>query len=106
MATLTLYVDTDHALSVSGLQGSGGDYVNNATVQATVYESDGTTEVSGQSWPVTLDYQAGTDGNYSGVIDNAANLVDGAYYQVVVTATHNGLVRTWRNLARAQYGEF
>lgn len=103
---MALYVDTDNNVSLTGLNNDDGSYVNNATVRATVYEANGSTEVSGQSWPVTLNYQSGTDGNYSGVIDDAASLVDGAYYWVEITAEHGATKSTWRNLEQASYRAF
>jgi hypothetical protein len=48
-----LYVGSDMLLRLLGLRDAVGVYQDGATVQATVMDADGT-EVSGQTWPVTM----------------------------------------------------
>jgi hypothetical protein len=68
-----LYDQNDHSLTLIRSNGKGlqneitGLYVNDATVTATLKRKNGVV-VSGQSFPVTLDYVAGTDGIYRVVL--------------------------------------
>lgn len=106
MAQVDLLVGTDQNLTVTGLKQPDGTFLNSATVEATIYEADGVTEVTGQSWPLTLSYQAASDGEYKGVINDTLNVVVGNYYYILVTATQSGVTRSWRNEALAQYDSF
>ena len=78
-------------------------FVNAATVRATMYESDGVTEVSGASWPLTLDYVAASDGVYQGVLEDGRVLVEGERYWMELTIDAGGDlidVRRWADIAR------
>lgn len=55
-----------------------------ADITCTIYDVYGNT-VSGQAWPLALEYQDGTDGDYMGVLDDAIALDVGKYYKAVVT---------------------
>jgi len=48
-----IYTGTDHRLRLLGLQDQSGTYQDGATVEATMFDSDGT-EVSGQTWPTSM----------------------------------------------------
>lgn len=92
----TLYKDNDNLVSVVGLTNVAGDaYVNDATVTLVSLTDSGGDEVSGVSWPLTLSYVSGSDGNYRGVIDAAAELTAGATYTGTVTATSGTLDAQW-----------
>lgn len=49
-----------------------------ATVQATLFESDGATEVTGQTWPATMTAEG--SGNYRAILSDQANLIAGQNY--------------------------
>ena len=66
---------------------SAGSYINDATVTVTIYAADGTTEVTGETWPVTMDYVAGSNGNYLGIISADSNIIAETKYKIVITAT-------------------
>lgn len=53
-----------------------------ATVTATIYRADGVTEVTGQSWPMSLAHVA--DGLYQGNVDDVVDFVVGE--RVVISA--------------------
>lgn len=75
-------------IEIRGLKNSvSGDYIVDAIVTATIYEEDGTTEVSGVTWPVSMSYIAASNGNYSGTVDSDSEIVIGSKYKVVVSAT-------------------
>ena len=58
-------------------------YVNDAAVVVTIYDSDGV-ELVGESWPVTLDYVAASDGIYRKTFSPFVNLVEDELYSVVI----------------------
>ena len=53
--------------------------VNTATVQVTIYDSDGD-EVSGTIWPRTLQYIPGSQGDYVETLDDEIGLELGLFY--------------------------
>lgn len=62
--SLTLYLGNDNVLTLVGLQNDiSAAYLNAATVTVTLVDSDGT-EISGETWPLTMTYVATSDGNY------------------------------------------
>lgn len=83
--TEKIYISSDNLLTVDALYDSvAGDYVNDATVTATVVDRGGN-EVSGQSWPVTLSYVALSDGKYQGVLADSMSVSKGKTYEVRVS---------------------
>lgn len=96
MASLTLYVGNDNVLTLSGLQNSVDDsYINNATVTVTLVDSDGNS-VSGETWPVTLSYVSGSDGNYRATLaDTISASADTAYRARVTADGGAGLKGYW-----------
>ncbi len=60
-------------------------YVNDATVTYQLYESNGTTAVSGASG--TFDYVTGTEGVYEGVLEDSVALTAGTEYVLEIVAT-------------------
>ncbi len=98
-----LYIGNDTQIDVTGLQNADdSSYLNAATVTVTVKDLSGT-EVSGISWPVTLSYESASNGNYSGAIDKALSITEGATYHIEITAAESGLDAFWRIRALAQY---
>lgn len=85
----TLYLNNDHIIELDGLQDVNGDFVAGATVKATLYESDGVTEVGGVTWPLTLSYQ-GTRGNYAAELPASVAVVDKGRYKLNLSATSIG----------------
>lgn len=81
-----LYVGNDTVLEVKGLKDEvAGDFLNAATVQATLYDAAGQT-VGGQSWPQTLAYVTGSDGIYRATMSYLTSLVAGQRYNARITA--------------------
>ena len=85
---MSLYVGADMVLSVEGLADQDGNAVTGATVNATVLESDASTEVTGVTWPVTLGDDGG--GDYSGVIDDAVEITVGELYWIRIDISGGG----------------
>lgn len=72
-------------------------YVNDATVEATLYD-DQDTEVTGQVWPIILAYEVASDGIYEETIAPLAALVENAQYTVKYVATgSDGTIGQWTN---------
>ena len=57
-------------------------YVNDASVTVTVFDSNNV-EVTGQAWPLTLDYVAASDGIYRKTIPPISGLIDKQIYHIV-----------------------
>lgn len=82
----TLYVNNDTVLELRGLRDEvSGTFLNAATVTATLYDSEGNA-VSGQSWPKTLDYVAGSDGDYRVTVTHSMALTASHKYTARITA--------------------
>lgn len=87
----TLFVNNSHLLTVQGLKNGEGEFVRDgATVEATLYEPDGQTEVTGASWPVVLTYVSGSNGDYVGDMPAGVEVEAGGRYQLRVTAEVSG----------------
>lgn len=73
----TIYSDSDNLLVLENLKDELAElrgntpWVNNADVEVTVYESDGTTKVSGINWPVPMSHLSGSNGTYYLILDDA-----------------------------------
>jgi len=101
---MTLWVDADNLLEYNGLEDQDGNTVTDATVTATVFESDQTTEVGGQTWPATLNGDG--NGNYSAILEDTMELVAGNRYWVDITAEGGGADDRRLKLETAKYRGF
>lgn len=100
---MDLYISNDNLLTLVGLQNEATSaYLNSATVAVTLVDSDGT-EVAGGTWPLTMSYVGGSDGNYratlpdtlTGLTNNDALTAQvsanggaglGGYWEIALTA--------------------
>jgi len=66
---LKLYVGAnDNILTLAGLMNElAQTYINNATVEVTLVDDDGT-EVSGETWPLNMGYVAASNGDYQVIL--------------------------------------
>jgi hypothetical protein len=85
----SLYVNNDHHVELRKLREASGAFVAGATVVATMYESDGVTEVLGVTWPLALSY-TGARGTYKTDLPASATFEGGKRYVLRVTATYAG----------------
>lgn len=91
--SLAFIINSDNVLEVNGVFDSlDNSYINDATVVATLYDRTNAT-VSGQSWPLTLGYESGSDGIYKGVLQDTLALTITYPYRLVVTITKDTTVR-------------
>lgn len=85
-----LLISNDNLLELRGLQDATDlSYVNDATVSATLTDLDGNA-VSGQGFPVTLNYVAASNGIYRATLQDGLALRRGKIYQCTVDAVSGG----------------
>ena len=97
------YINSDNVVQITGFQNAiDSTYLNSATVTCTIKDTAGN-EVSGISWPVTLDYVAASNGNYRATIDKAILLTYSNIYYVEITAAESGIDSFWRIPIHARY---
>lgn len=84
-----LYLNNDHLVGIEGLRDATGAQVAGAVAEATLYESDGVTEVLGVSWPITMAYK-GQRGEYSGELPASVEVQDQGRYELKITAVSAG----------------
>jgi|LWDU01.1.fsa_nt_gi hypothetical protein len=91
----TLYIENDSTVSVTNLKNTTTSaFVNNATVTFTLKDTAGTT-VTGQTFPATMTYVAGSDGDYLVTLQQSLSLVENTGYVGVVTAVSGTLDAKW-----------
>ena len=67
-----IFIDNDNVVRLTGLRNvmePEGQYMNNVTVEVTL-KNHMNQEVAGQSWPLTLSYVNGSDGDYVGQLED------------------------------------
>jgi Na+-transporting NADH:ubiquinone oxidoreductase subunit NqrA len=76
------YIGADNLVEANGVRDEiTGAYLSTATVTATLFQSSGTTVVSG---PVALSYVADSKGDYRGMFDESVSVVSGTRYVLEV----------------------
>ena len=63
--------------------------MDSAVVQATLYDTDGITELAGASWPMSMPYASG---EYSAALPATLQVVEGGIYYARITATVGSVV--------------
>lgn len=101
-----IYIINDNVIELTGLQNAVDEaYQNTATVTVTVKDADDV-DVVGETWPLTMNYVSGSNGDYRANLADTLTLVDGSRYYATVTADAgvNGLA-TWTEelIARVRY---
>lgn len=89
-----LYVGNDHRLTVDQLRDTDDQYINSATIEATLIDS-ASNEVEGQTWPLSLSYVEDSDGKYEGILDDAMELQDGENYTLIINTVDGDSVGHW-----------
>lgn len=79
----------DNLIEVLGVQRQDTDaYLNGATVTVTLMDAFSGVSITGQVWPMTLSYVAGSNGDYRGTINYNASLTKGL--DVIADVTVDG----------------
>jgi len=103
-----LLIGNDQTIEVLGLKDEvTGDFINGLVdaVTAHVKNKDGS-NVGGETWPITLDYITGSDGDYRGNLDDAMELVNNRTYAIEIRVDAGaGLKAFWKFYRMAQYRE-
>lgn len=98
---LRVYIDNDNMLTLDGLANAATDaYVNNATVAVTVTDRDGN-EIVGETWPLTLNYVAASNGTYRATLQDTLTLTHKEGLLLHITADGAGLQAAWELYAVA-----
>lgn len=92
-----LWIDSDNLWTVDELKNKAtGAFINGATVTMTLLESDQTTEVAGETWPISVPYVPASDGKYQATLRDTLPLVDKKkYFAKVVADAGTDLKSTW-----------
>tara|TARA_R110000868_G_scaffold276699_1_gene536417 strand:- start:47 stop:358 length:312 start_codon:yes stop_codon:yes gene_type:complete len=100
---MTAFVANTNVLELRGLQLAITEaYLNNATVSVTVKDDCGD-NVSGQTWPATMNYVSASNGDYRAILLNTVALQSGKKYFAEISATGvNSEVGFWRYSFRPQ----
>ena len=102
----TLYVGNDMRLALQGrgrLEDENGNPVTGATVEATLYSLDQSTEVGGVTWPVALT-EGSEDGEYFGILPAEAEVEAGKDYFLNIDVVAPGDAKAkWMQKVRAAY---
>lgn len=99
---MSVYISNTNILEVRGLQESiSGDYVNSlSTVTVAIVDECGQ-PVSGASWPITMIYTPGTDGDYRAVIPSSTSFSSGeAYFAEISVNAGVNKIGFWRHKFR------
>lgn len=79
MTPLTKLYLTDDLMEVEGLQNAAdGTYMNTATtVSVTLVDATTRVNIVGETWPLTLGYITGSNGDYRGTLKSTLTLTKG-----------------------------
>lgn len=83
---MTAFVANTNVLDLTGLKEELTDaYINNATVTVTIKDADGN-NVTGETWPFTMNYVAASDGNYRAFVSEEIAFVPKTKYIAYIDA--------------------
>ena len=97
MAARVAFVANTNILELLELKDSVNDtFINDATVTAVLVDLAGV-EIAGQSWPVTLAFVLGSNGDYRATISELVKLIKDTEFIFKITATKAGVgVGFWK----------
>ena len=94
----TVYIDNDNVITLDqAFDVITALYLNSATVTVTLLDGDDVA-VTGQTFPLTMDYVAASDGKYRAVLEDALELSasPGRYTAVINLDAGGGRKANWR----------
>jgi hypothetical protein len=94
---VTAFVGSTNVLELRGLKNAVDDeFIDDATVTVTVKDAAGT-NVSGQGWPLTMDYVADSDGDYRAILENdIAFVARRTYFAHISANAGTNRIATWK----------
>lgn len=96
-----LYDNNSHEVSLNELADADGVYVNDAAVECVMFDADGV-EVVGETWPLAMAHDGGTNGTYTADVAPTLDITPGDIVTIQITATKDALVGVWRCQARVR----
>lgn len=85
MMSDVILMNSDNIIKVVSLKdGETGAYINDATVSVTLKDSSAV-DVVGETWPLTMSYVTGSDGQYKATLIDTLTLTQDAEYTEIVT---------------------
>lgn len=105
-----IYIDTDNLLQVSNVVNTATEEpINDAAIEVTLYDDhpdDGGVALTGMTWPLVLDYLAGSDGTYRGTLEDTLDIGDLTTGKLKLEIDGDGLQSTsWLDVIFSERGE-
>ena len=95
MADLTAYLNSDNVITLNGLiDAVDSSYQNTATVQVTLTDYNGN-EVTGETWPLTMNYVSASNGDYRATLVDTLNVSEGSYTATITADAGVNQLRTF-----------
>ena len=92
---MTAFVANTNNLDLIGLKNAAtGQFINDANVTVTVKDAAGV-EVSGETWPIPMDYVVASNGNYRGVMSHTIALLPGKTYTAEISVDADESIAFW-----------
>jgi hypothetical protein len=93
---MTAFVANTNVLDLIGLKNEiAGTFINNAAVTVTIKDDQGV-NVSGATWPMTMTYVTGSDGDYRAFLsEDLAFVAKGKYIAAIDADGGTNLVGHW-----------
>ena len=92
---LTAYLNSDNVISISGLKDVIADtYINTATCAVTLKDANGN-NVSGETWPLTMNYVSASNGIYRATLADTLSVSAGDYTAIVTANAGAGQYATF-----------
>jgi len=81
---MVAFVANTNLIELIGLKDAIQDtFINDAAVTVSIRQLNGK-PVAGSSWPLTVDYVTGSDGDYRVVLTHSLNLIDNKHYKAII----------------------
>lgn len=104
MANENIWLDTDNLIHVESLKNMvTGAYINDATITATLYDSDDVAVTGASS--ISVAYVASSLGEYAGVFADTISLTEGDEYDAEITIIGDTFQTKYRLPLTAAYKE-
>ena len=93
-ATDAFFIRNTNMVELDELRDNAGVYLNAATVEVTIKDSDGV-NVVGETWPVSMVYVAASNGTYRGFVSSSVTVLEEDVLKAIISATDSGLTGEW-----------
>lgn len=85
-----LLIGNHNTLKVCLRDAENDSYINNADIFATLKNMNDVA-ITGQSWPLKIDYVFSSNGIYIATLNNTINAVNGHYYKLDIDCLSDGI---------------